>query len=298
MRKVCHNFGMDLLPIRRFLYHFVILAGALSCILVWAKVEPKDLRGWTLPLAFPHWLWLLASFALFAIGLSSSGYSLYRSLRTAPSPPPIRELTTHEKLENEKTQLDNRITGLTRYINGDTYPKLPTDKRDQLDRQLLHMTEYSKVLWERIANVPRSITNVASAPAFNVQEYNATRNCLYDRYVVFDHGAKEALGFLSMMRVQSADKITEHLLKYEFPNADKVVNGLRECSVPFVAPAGDNLVLHPALEKIITEIIKAEQVEFLKAWDTMPSDQMDYKIRNEPGFAARFNALSDRRRAA
>jgi hypothetical protein len=140
--------------IRRFLYHLIILAGAVSCILVWAKIEPKDLRGWTLPLAFPHWPWLLAAIALFAIGLSSSGYSLYRSLSGAKnlsSPPSARELTPPEKLINEKTQLDNRIRGLSRFIKGEAYQKLSAEHRESLDRQLKHMAGYSKALGERTA---------------------------------------------------------------------------------------------------------------------------------------------------
>ena len=114
-----------------------------------------------MPLAFPHWLWLLAAIVLFAIGLSSSGYSLYRSLRTAggnrSSPPPLRELTPHEQLTNEKTQLDNRIRGLSRFIKGDAYRTLSAEHQGSLDRQLKHMAEYSKALGERTA--------VAESPA-------------------------------------------------------------------------------------------------------------------------------------
>jgi hypothetical protein len=31
--------------ITTFLYHFIIWAGALACVLVWLKIEPKDLWG-------------------------------------------------------------------------------------------------------------------------------------------------------------------------------------------------------------------------------------------------------------
>jgi hypothetical protein len=67
--------------IRIFSYHLVILAGAVSCVLVWLKIDPKDLWGWHVPLSPPHWAWLLSAILLFVVGMLSSGYSLYQSLR-------------------------------------------------------------------------------------------------------------------------------------------------------------------------------------------------------------------------
>ncbi|MGA8764076.1 MAG: hypothetical protein WB562_14515 [Candidatus Sulfotelmatobacter sp.] len=73
-------------PVRKFLYHLIILAGALACVLVWLKIEPKDLWGWHLSVTLPHWMWLAAATVLFLVGITSSGYSLYRSLRAAKQP--------------------------------------------------------------------------------------------------------------------------------------------------------------------------------------------------------------------
>jgi hypothetical protein len=52
-------------------------AGAVACILVWLKVEPKDVRTMT----WPHWLWLIGALILFGISLTASLGSLYRATR-------------------------------------------------------------------------------------------------------------------------------------------------------------------------------------------------------------------------
>jgi len=53
-------------------------AGAVACILVWLKVEPKDVRMMT----WPHWLWLIGAIVLFGISLTASLRSLYLALRS------------------------------------------------------------------------------------------------------------------------------------------------------------------------------------------------------------------------
>jgi hypothetical protein len=68
--------------VRNFFYQFIILAGALACVLVWLKIEPKDLLGWHVAVTLPHWLWLAVAIVLFVVGMVPSGYSLYRSLQT------------------------------------------------------------------------------------------------------------------------------------------------------------------------------------------------------------------------
>jgi hypothetical protein len=61
----------------KFIGELIVILGALSCILVWLDVKPTDFRAMTLP----HWIWLFAGFGLFIAAISSSSYSLWRSLR-------------------------------------------------------------------------------------------------------------------------------------------------------------------------------------------------------------------------
>ncbi len=69
-------------PIGRFLFHSVLWFGGLSCIFVWLGVKPQDLWGWRVSLGAYHWAWLALGMLLFAVGMASSGYHLYRSLQT------------------------------------------------------------------------------------------------------------------------------------------------------------------------------------------------------------------------
>ena len=65
-----------LLAIGKTIIAIIGAAGAVACILVWLKVEPKDVRVMT----WPHWLWLVAALILFAISLGSSLRSLYLTM--------------------------------------------------------------------------------------------------------------------------------------------------------------------------------------------------------------------------
>jgi hypothetical protein len=65
--------------IRNFVFQTVIFFGALSCILYWAGIKPRDLWGWNLNV--PHWPWLVVAILLFFVGFAMSGYNLYRSLK-------------------------------------------------------------------------------------------------------------------------------------------------------------------------------------------------------------------------
>lgn len=50
----------------------IVLAGALSCVLVWLEIKPRDLMN-----PGPHWWWLVAAVLLFCVGVGSSIWSLY-----------------------------------------------------------------------------------------------------------------------------------------------------------------------------------------------------------------------------
>jgi hypothetical protein len=129
------------IAVRRFAYNFVILAGALACVLVWLKIEPKDLLGWQMPVTLPHWPWLLLALGLFILGLGSSGYTLYRSLRT----PPLRYTPPLEldEVAREGVAFQNKLIELGRSIDGILTP-LQTEAI-QLSTKLL---EFVKELGE------------------------------------------------------------------------------------------------------------------------------------------------------
>jgi len=124
----------------------------------------------------------------------------------------------------------------------------------------------------------------------SAKEYLDQKKAVVDRFTVLDHGAKEILRLLATMRIMSAQSITDHLIKYKFPKAENVLADLRRDPVPFVMLSGNDVTLTPILEKIIKEVVAAEQKEFSEANDRMAHDQLRYKITNDPGFAARYNA--------
>ena len=51
----------------------------------------------------------------------------------------------------EKASLDEKIEALNRFVDSDKFDGLPNAERDRLERQFRVMTEYSKILGERIA---------------------------------------------------------------------------------------------------------------------------------------------------
>jgi hypothetical protein len=128
---------------------------------------------------------------------------------------------------------------------------------------------------------------------WNAHAYNEQRKCIVERFMGMDHGAKEAIRFLSFGRVMSAQRITDHLREHKFPNADKIFDSLRDDSVPLVARYGDGeFRINPTLEKIVKEVVAADKKEFLGAVSRLPADQFAYKVRNEPGFEARYNTIA------
>lgn len=56
-----------------------------------------------------------------------------------------------QRVVDEKTQLDERLTSLRNFFSTETFKGLHTDERRRLARQWWVMTEYSSILGERIA---------------------------------------------------------------------------------------------------------------------------------------------------
>jgi len=119
----------------KLIAEFIVVLGALACILVWLKIEPKDLRIPTVG----NEIWLLAAMGLFAIGIGSSVRSWYlsavsiRDLRrendmlknqvvTAPkvyTKPPNRELAIHSAkwvVSNDKQCYIDAAPSLQKHI--------------------------------------------------------------------------------------------------------------------------------------------------------------------------------------
>jgi len=164
---------------RRELWAIVQAICALYCCFIgtWALVRPPVV---SLPVqgavpgvapvsSAPHmvwWFWILIGgfvvcAATLAAGTIANAVSRLRAAKVPVSG--TGKVTPHQQLINEKTQLDNRIIGLSRYIKGDAYPTLAVEHQRLLDRQLKHMAEYSKALGERVA--------VAEAPAVTTDAY-------------------------------------------------------------------------------------------------------------------------------
>ena len=62
-------------------------------------------------------------------------------------------------LEDEKYELDNKLSSLLRMINSVGYSKLRMKHKDLLKYQFNHMNDYSKVLRNRIIEVEKDIEN-------------------------------------------------------------------------------------------------------------------------------------------
>jgi hypothetical protein len=55
-----------------------------------------------------------------------------------------------ERVINEKSELDEKLAKLHKFLHSDFYQQLSSDERMRLLRQSIHMEDYTKVLGERI----------------------------------------------------------------------------------------------------------------------------------------------------
>ncbi len=129
---------------------------------------------------------------------------------------------------------------------------------------------------------------------FNAQEYVAQQKAVHDRYIVLSQETKALLSFLRARRIVSAVDAADHFKKYDLPNAEKTLSDLRNDSVPFLDLSGSEIKLNPILERIVTEIVKKDEMEFINAVDNMPTKTMGDRIKNESGFKGRYNALASK----
>ena len=138
----------------KFIGEFIIILGAFACILVWLEVKPNDFRGMTLP----HWMWLFTGLGLFAIAISSSSYSLWRSFRDGRSTRKklIAEheaemLTTRTSHRQEIESLDARHRDEIRRVIAEHIQELEQEHAD-LEKcgQLSVLADEARMLWQMI----------------------------------------------------------------------------------------------------------------------------------------------------
>jgi hypothetical protein len=69
---------------KKWLFVFAACSGigGLASFLYWLGIKPKDLWGWQVSLAIPHWLLLVGALLLFVVSIGLSVYGLY--YKTAP----------------------------------------------------------------------------------------------------------------------------------------------------------------------------------------------------------------------
>ena len=57
-----------------------------------------------------------------------------------------------QRVVDEKSQLDDKLTALKAFWDNPLFATLPDDEKQRLERQSVVMEEYSNILGERIAN--------------------------------------------------------------------------------------------------------------------------------------------------
>lgn len=82
----------------KFVAELLVVLGAAACILTWLEIKPGDFVMVTVP----HVLWLILGILLFALSLSSSGYSLHKSYRLTDSKGSAAELARLNKQLNDE----------------------------------------------------------------------------------------------------------------------------------------------------------------------------------------------------
>jgi hypothetical protein len=79
------------------------------------------------------------------------GYLLKQRLHEAANPVPPVVTTFQQRVENEKAELDTKIAALGAFFGTAVFAGLPEAERARMSSQHAAMTEYSRVLGERIA---------------------------------------------------------------------------------------------------------------------------------------------------
>jgi hypothetical protein len=126
---------------------------------------------------------------------------------------------------------------------------------------------------------------------FNGLEYNELKKAVYDRHINQCQAAKALLAFVCLRHVVSEALVVEHFQQYKIPNPEKTLSDLRNDSVPFLGSSAEDIKLTPALEKIIVETVRTDEAEFRQMFAKMTGQEIGNRIKNEPGFEGRVNAL-------
>jgi hypothetical protein len=100
---------MRMAAVGKFIYHSVMFLGALACVLVFLKIEPKDFKTVFASLMWPHWLWLVAAITLYGLGMWSS----LAAFRQGYKSPLLHKTDTLETKAAEKEKdLVNAVTAM------------------------------------------------------------------------------------------------------------------------------------------------------------------------------------------
>jgi hypothetical protein len=73
-------------------------------------------------------------------------------------------LPHQQRVIDEKSELDEKLSKLTTFTEGETFTTIPSDEQARLLRQLTIMEDYSGVLGERIAAFPAVDTDPPGPP--------------------------------------------------------------------------------------------------------------------------------------
>jgi len=130
------------------------------------------------------------------------------------------------------------------------------------------------------------------APNSDASEYAALKKSIHRSYNLLSQEAKALLGFLRVQRIASQAEIREYFQKYELSDSDKAISDLRINSVPYLSPVSETIKLNGILEKLIAEIAREDEWEFLEAIRQTSSDGLEFRMKSESGFKGRYKALT------
>jgi hypothetical protein len=102
---------------KKWMFIFAALGGigGLACILQWAEIKPKDLWGWHVSLAVPHWLWLIIGLGLLGLSLLVSVSGLCSAVRGDRASNILR--TENERLRTDYEILNEQFVKMAADFN-------------------------------------------------------------------------------------------------------------------------------------------------------------------------------------
>ncbi len=134
-------------------------------------------------------------------------------------------------------------------------------------------------------------------PRFDAERYIAEKKAVDIRFLKLSHGAREVLSLLSLAGATTIQNVTAHLVKFKFPEAERIFDDLKNDSVSFVVSRGlSEFGINPALARIVKEAVTEDEARFVEEEEKMSGDEFGKKIKSDPGYAARYNAIFSRLR--